>query len=1000
MKLLALKRNLLALAIACCPISLWAQHLQATLSHYSTDDGLISNAISHIVQDDYGYIWLSTWNGMSRFDGYNFYTYRTGPVSGIPDLHNRISDIDVDNRQNVWLRMYDGRIFVLRRSVDRLEEPFKTIDPSEDYFTRHSLTVTSSGDVLANIEGKGIYKLHMETKGVRSEVISTNGLEVTSMAEGYQNDIWLGTDKGVHRMDLSNLTIERKGLFLDEYITSLYSNGYNIYVGTQSGKIFSFSYGQEPKVVRQGGLAITGLFVDSYGIVWFSDKREGVVRINPGSPDEKHFSQTITVPDYDGAGAEFNEVGGIVWVRMNRGGYGYYNREADEVEYFHNDPSNTWNLSNTVNARLELAEGVVWESTSRRGLEKLEILKKTIDRIQIDPSQGPSNVNEVRALYYDTQRQQLLIGNKKGTIFFIRNGEVVQKLEKDANGKPLGRVYGISMDSKGNYWVSCKDDGLYMVTPQGNGFQIKNYRNSPGNEWTINDNRAYNCVEDARGNIWVATYGGGVNVLTTNVHGQPIFMHNKNVMHKYPFNSHKKVRCVAIDRAGDVWAGTTDGVLIMSLKGKTLSIEKLKSSTTDPEHMLMSNDIVCIAQDRQGNMWLGTNGGGLAHTIGKDAEGHWLFENFGSKDGLPSEEIRSITFDDRGNAWFSTDHVLCSYDTNKGIFTTFSNLDGVDETVCSEGAAVCLPNGNVIFGTVNGYYVVDRSKLVTSAGNILKLRITDFWLNDELQSPRLTDVFDTYIPESQELRLPGHGSLFTFRFASLNYQLQHRVHYQYMLEGYDYTWQNADRTRTATYSNLATGHYRFKVKAFLLESPEKFDMRQIDIIVPPYFLLSPAAIWVYMIVGMALGIWLLFWRQRVLAKREKMRFLREGPRQQIIKVVDEDFVLFLNEYLYIHFSDPMLTVEDIVTASDLSDDKFTHKVLKNTGMYPNEYILDYRVKKAMEMLENTDETIAEIAYRCGYSDPNAFNRQFKSKTDMMPSKYRDLCKKIGKKTDN
>ena len=90
-----------------------AQELQASLKHYSTEDGLVSNAISHITQDRYGFIWIATWNGMSRFDGYKFHNYQLGPMSGIPMLHNRVMDLTADHSQNIWMRMYDGRVFML-----------------------------------------------------------------------------------------------------------------------------------------------------------------------------------------------------------------------------------------------------------------------------------------------------------------------------------------------------------------------------------------------------------------------------------------------------------------------------------------------------------------------------------------------------------------------------------------------------------------------------------------------------------------------------------------------------------------------------------------------------------------------------------------------------------------------------------------------------------------------------------------------------------------------
>ena len=126
-----------------------AQHLQASLSHYSTENGLPSNAISNITCDDYGYVWISTWNGMVRFDGYDFYTYKTGIASGIKGMHNRIAQAIIDQRQNVWMKMYDGRFFVIDRQTDCIIDPFKDVNGHEqfnaDYFT--ITFIAANGDV-------------------------------------------------------------------------------------------------------------------------------------------------------------------------------------------------------------------------------------------------------------------------------------------------------------------------------------------------------------------------------------------------------------------------------------------------------------------------------------------------------------------------------------------------------------------------------------------------------------------------------------------------------------------------------------------------------------------------------------------------------------------------------------------------------------------------------------------------------------------------------------
>lgn len=857
------------LLLLLCPTDMRAQHLQATLSHYSTADGLPSNAISYLTSDDYGYVWIATWNGVSRFDGFNFYNYKTGIHSGIPGLHNRLDCIIVDQAQNVWMKMYDGRIFVINRQTDCIIDPLANVSGHEDYrvdyfFNPH---VTSTGDVLVSYGNNGFYKFHLDRTGLKGDLVNTEGLIVKSVAEGYHNDLWIGTNKGVHRMNPSNMALESKGFLTDEDVTQLTSNGYNIYAGTTSGKIIQFSYGDEPQLVYDWGHPITGIFVDSHGLLWFSDNEDGCMRLNRETGNIKRFIQRTMVPEFTSRGAEFSEALGVVWARMNHGGYGYYNRENDEIEYFHNDPSNPWNLSNTVNARLEMNDGVVWESTIRRGFEKLEILKNNIPRTLLVPGAENTMENETRALYYDAQQQLLLIGNKKGTLFLIDKHGNQQTLTHDSKGEPFGRFYGISGDSKGNYWLCDKDKGVYKMTPNANdGFTITNFHHDEDDLWSLSSNNAYQAVEDRHGNIWVATYGGGVNILVKKKDGGYHVYSPQNMLKKYPQHSYQKVRTIEMDKDGYIWAGTTDGILIMTLKGDKFSATPL-TAPSDPLKGLSSNDIICLRRDQEGVMWVGTNSGGLSRTTSKDDNGCWQFENYGIESGLPSEEIRSITFDNKGNVWFATDNILCSFDTQKKILTTFSSLDGVDDTMCSENAAISLPGGKIIFGTLDGYYTVDRNNLINKTGSLLKLRITDFFLNDEQQSPRLNETFDYYVPESRSVKLPQHGGVFSFRFAALNYQLQHRTHYQYRLLGYESEWKNADKDRIASYSDLPAGTYLFQVKAFLLESPENYDLRTMEVVIPPYFLLSTSAVWLYLFILMVIGIAGLWWYQEQLRKK-------------------------------------------------------------------------------------------------------------------------------------
>ena len=854
-----------------------AQTMSASQTHYSTEDGLCSNAVSNIIQDDYGYIWIGSWNGLSRFDGFNFFNYKTGGSSKVPLLHNRIIDMISDQWQNIWMRMYDGRVFMLERTKDRIVNPLEGVKGYENLKTQNTMAITSKGEVLAIMKGVGIYKMKYTKWGFENELITTGQLKPTVVVEGYKGDLWVGTNKGVRRLSANHESLSQNAILGEESITAMYSNGYNVYVGTKSGKVYSCAYGQDPRFIKDTGKAINSIFRDSYCTVWISTGGQGISRINENTGDMKEFTQVVLVPEYDVTGVKVSEVAGTVWLTMSHGGFGYYNRATDEVEYFHNNPANTWDLSNTVAAYLALPEGVVFESTSRRGLEKLEIQKRTIERRKLfEDSAIENNENETRAMYYDSHYKVVLIGNKKGSLI-ITDGTNKTIVRGEDKGMPFGRIYGIMKDRRGDYWISTKGNGLFRLSPRAKdggygalcagGFDFTNFRNNPDNKYSISSDLVYKTIEDKYGNLWVATYGGGVNVIKRGKDGRILFLNRNNVMTRYPNDAFLKVRTVTLDKYGKIWAGSTDGILVMSYFNNKVKIQVV-GDNEDEEDNLQSKDVVCLACAHNGQMWVGTNGGGLSR-CDDYGKGVYVFDTFGSQDGLPSEEIKSITFDERGNVWFATDHILCSFDVRKQIFSTFTILDGVADTLCSEDAAVTLPNGKILFGTLSGYYIVDRSKLVSTNGSVMRLRITDFMINGKIQSPRFNANFDYYIPDSRKVELPNHDDEFSIRFASLNYQLQHRIHYQYCLEGYEEDWNNADNTRTATYSGLPAGTYEFKVKAFLLESPDKYDMKTITIVVPPHFLLSQSAIWIYLFLAAAIVITILYIKEERRRKIER-----------------------------------------------------------------------------------------------------------------------------------
>lgn len=179
------------------------QHLEAALSHYSADEGMSSNTISDIEIDGYGFIWIASWNGLSRFDGYHFNNYHTGNTSGIPLLHNRIERIYFDHSQNVWMDMYDGRVFVLNRHTDQIINPLIGVKDYENIKTRRHLFVDSNGSVYAIMYHVGIFILQLENNRIlRKHIPIPNGMTAYAITERKKGELWVGTNKGIYRLNV------------------------------------------------------------------------------------------------------------------------------------------------------------------------------------------------------------------------------------------------------------------------------------------------------------------------------------------------------------------------------------------------------------------------------------------------------------------------------------------------------------------------------------------------------------------------------------------------------------------------------------------------------------------------------------------------------------------------------------------------------------------------------------------------------------------------------
>jgi AraC-like DNA-binding protein len=521
-------------------------------------------------------------------------------------------------------------------------------------------------------------------------------------------------------------------------------------------------------------------------------------------------------------------------------------------------------------------------------------------------------------------------------------------------------------------------------------YSFTHFKHNPADPFSISSDNVYCVLVDSRKRVWVATYGGGVNLLDEE-NGKTIFLSGKNKLKGYPIHSCHLARGLAEGANGEIWAGTTEGVVVMKYDPVEKEVQTVVyRKEVDNPASLSNNDILQIFKDSNRNLWFATIGGGINKCTDDSQWGQAKFVSYTVQNGLPSNEINSITEDRDKNIWFSTGYNICSFNFLTKIFSTLSILEGVDRTILSEATAILAPDGKIVFGTLNGYYLIDKEKLsktVVEAG--FKLQITDFQLNEKPTSPRLNSLFDHYIPESRSVTLSDRHAVFSIKFASLNYALQHRIHYQYRLAGYDKEWQNGGVERKATYSNIPAGDYTFVVKAFMAENPEVYETRELQIHIPPVFWVTRRAFAFYTLILtlLSVGVYFLLYRRKIILQKYKV--LKIGPSEIVFNDnKDFKFISGLLQWLEKNYTNPDLEIKDMVEFAGLSRTTFYNKMKTLVQMSPIEFISDFRLKKAKMYIEKNNMTIAEITYRTGFNDPVYFTRLFKSKYKITPTECR------------
>jgi ligand-binding sensor domain-containing protein/signal transduction histidine kinase len=676
--------------------------------------------------------------------------------------------------------------------------------------------------------------------------------------DGY---LWIGTQEGLVRFDGVRFTIHDVGntaSLRSNYIRALYEDrAGNLWIGTEGGGLSRYRDRTFTTYAIAEGLShttVTSIAEDRAGNLWVGTFGGGLNLLRAGGDHERPRISALTVDDGLASNlvrAIFKDSGGNLWIGTEGGGL---NRMTDGVITTYAAEKGL--THGTVHAIHEDKSGSLWVGTGE-GLYRFRD-----GRFSPYPTPNTRAGNTVYAIYEDREGS-LWIGTGGGGLDRIEEGRI--SAFGAADGLSNGIVYSIEEDREGSLWIGTGGGGLNRL--RHGAFSVLSTKEGLTNEQTSL------IVEDREGSLWIGTWGGGLNRFTSKghlaytpanglsssivssvfedtrgdlwigTHGAGLNRLRDGTITVYDTTdglANDTVWGMAEDPEGAVWIGTSgglsrlkDGVFTNYTARDGLSNEMVRPIHSDCEGALwfgtnggglyrfengrfvmyttregLASDLVySLYEDREGVLWIGT-GGGLSRLE------HGTLTSFTKEDGLCESRVFQILEDESDNLWMSC---------NKGIFrvakkdlaafsrakggrigcTLYGRAAGMRSSECSGGSQPAgwkARDGRLWFPTIDGAVVIDPERI--RKNTLPPPVVIEEVFIDKKAAP--AEAF-AELP-------PGKGEL-EFRYAALSLLDPENVRFRYRLEGFESEWLDAGGRRTAYYTNIPPGSYRFRVIA-------------------------------------------------------------------------------------------------------------------------------------------------------------------------------------------
>lgn len=745
---------------------------------FSTLNGLGNNSIFDINTDPNGFIWLATYDGLSRYDGYEFVNFK--PDQSNPQFagSNIINVLEPDSLGHIWFGTKGTGLSAFNPSTGYYKNYLTQGRPGQQLSGNDVLAICHTPKQVWIGTRTGLDILNTETDSVQSFSLTAYGVfnGVTSLVQGEKGYIWVGSNQGLLLVKLENnrLKLHPSGsvrqLISNKSIRHIYKDDNNNYWIVTPHTINCLHFHPENGLTEVNSLNTND--------VW----KQTAVR--------SEFASIIHVTDKR------------YWIATTDGllCLDIGNKNNNTLTWSQHELFNAESLSgNQVISLCKDREGLIWIGTRFNGVNKYDPFKQPFKRFMRRTGE-PSTMhsNDVRTLLED-RMGNIWIGyrNEGLDCYTSRSGSYLHFERNNAcqDCLPSNVIRGMFEDKNGQLWLGSSA-GLTQIIPTKTGYRFETIQlqteQPPGT--------VYEFLEDSKGLFWLGTTSGLV-----------LYDRAKNTSKLFRFDdgqddhSRRFIRCIQEDHQGNIWLAT-DGKGIIRFNPETGEFNDYRSDRSQ-SGSLSHDKVYCLLFDSTNRLWVGTHSG-----LNLWDEKTGTFTVFTELDGLTNNVVYSILEDKEGFLWISSANGLSRFTPSNKTFKNY--LHGFE---FSDDAWWQNRQGHILFGGLNGFFKFNPQELIDNqvSPNVFlhsfSLQNNVIELNEEVNGRILLEV---PLKDAKQIDLSHDENFFSIELRAISLSRPEQIHYQYQLEGFNTQWIDLDaRIRTASFTNVPFGHYAFKYRA-------------------------------------------------------------------------------------------------------------------------------------------------------------------------------------------